>query len=81
MDSGATFTMYIYNVGSGQTVQGQGTFTNFVPSAGTIDYNWHANDSATPGQYQVFAGYVTSSGAQGYTDPVDWRVDPITVQT
>lgn len=80
MDGGTTFTQYIYNVNSGQTTQGQGSFTNFNPSGGTVDYNWNAADSAVAGQYQVFAGYLTPGGAQGYTDPVDWRVDPITIQ-
>jgi len=80
LPANTVFTQYIYNVGTGFTATGQGTFTNFVPANGTVDYNWSAADSAAPGQYQVFAGYVTPGGAQGYTDPVDWTVNPITVQ-
>ena len=82
LPTGTTFTMYIYNPANNTTVLGQGTWTSSATSLanGQADYAWNAADSATVGSYQVFVGFITPSGQQGFSDANQWDIVPIFYQ-
>lgn len=82
MPVGTVFTLYIYNPSTNITTSGQGTWVPTNLSLGQADYQWNSADSATPGQYQIYAGFVMPGGAgTGFTLPADWQVTPIYYQT
>lgn len=80
MPTGTTFTQYIYNVNTGITAIGAGSFNIVDLSQGKVDYLWNATDSAVAGNYEVYVGYVLPTGGAGFTDSVEWIVNPITIQ-
>jgi hypothetical protein len=81
MPSGTVFTQFIYNTGTGLTATGLGSFSIVDLSQGQVDYLWDARDSAVAGSYLVYAGYaLPNNGGQGFTDTIEWIVQPITLQ-
>lgn len=80
MPTGTVFTQYIFNPNTGQTKQGAGTFTVINLSLGQVDYDWGTADSSTPGNYEVYAGFLMPNGQQGFTLPIPWPVIPIQIQ-
>jgi hypothetical protein len=78
--NGTVFTCYIYSQRTNVALEGAGTFDLTNIASSIVVYNWSALDSATPGEYEVFVGYVTPGGKQGFTDPVEWTVTPLFVQ-
>ncbi len=78
---GTAFSMNIENAATLTTVQGAGSFDTSNMATGTVIYSWNATDSATPGTYNLYLGYVTPAGKQGYSKNVTWTVQPINRQT
>lgn len=83
LPSGCTYTLYIYNPATNVTIQGQGTWSVVNLATGQVDYNWSPTDSATPGSYEIYAGFTipnTSPVQQAFTLVVPWQVIPINYQ-
>lgn len=77
MVAGTAYTLYIYDVATGTTTNGAGTFDTSAETGGLVVYHWDVNDTAVPGDKQVYIGYVPPSSGQGYTQPVEWTVLPV----
>jgi hypothetical protein len=80
LPTGTAFTLYIYHPQTNQTVTGAGTWDTSNLANGIVVYQWNAADSAQPGTYFIYLGFVTPTGQQGYTKPVQWVIDPLLYQ-
>jgi hypothetical protein len=81
MIAGTAYTLYIYNPATYQAIVGTGTWDTSNETSGVVTYKWAAADSAMTGEHQVFVGYVPpASTDQGYTQPVQWVILPLTGQ-
>ena len=78
--AGTTFRLYLYQPKTNVTVQGAGTFTLTNLAQGLVDYQWAAQDVATPGLYKVYAQYTLPSGSVGYGDEEDLFIKPVFAQ-
>lgn len=77
MPNGTTYALIIANKVTGATQLGAGTCT--VVSASQVDYQWNATDTAVPGDYVVFLQYTLPTGRVGYSQPVDWSVQELSL--
>jgi hypothetical protein len=78
--AGTTYTMYIENSATNISIAGTGTFDTTNQTSGQLLYSWGTSDSATAGSFNVYIGYVTPAGKQGYSKVVTWTVQPIYFQ-
>jgi hypothetical protein len=79
--AGTTFTMNIENSATLVSVLGTGTFDTTNMATGNVLYSWGSTDSAIAGTYNLYVGYTTPAGKQGYSKNQVWTVAPINRQT